>query len=112
MSIEKYSRIIAEQGGDINRRDAMGRTLLFQAVLDRDLKALQFLIKKGAYINISDGKGIFPLCLAFENRNVNDLSIIDSLISNGAGITTTISNFPLLHYASNIGDLRLVRLLL
>ena len=68
----------------INARDiSTGETALHQVTARRDLTWMQFLIYKGANVNLRDSKGVSPLVVAV---NTNFAEGVDLLVSKGAKI--------------------------
>lgn len=68
----------------VNARDiSTGESALHQVTARRDLTWMQFLIAKGANVNIRDFKGVTPLVVAVNN---NFAEGVDLLVSRGAKI--------------------------
>lgn len=68
----------------INARDiSTGESALHQVTARRDLTWMQFLIAKGANVNIRDFKGVTPLVVAV---NTNFAEGVDLLVGKGAKI--------------------------
>ena len=77
-------RFLTENKGDINARDALGRTPLFFSLGDEFLELLESMIKIGANINVKDYEGNTLLHKAV---NQNKLKTVSFLIKNNADIT-------------------------
>lgn len=68
----------------VNARDiTTGESALHQVTARRDLTWMQFLIAKGANVNLRDFKGVTPLVVAV---NTNFAEAVDLLVSKGAKI--------------------------
>jgi ankyrin repeat protein len=82
---EKVTAAIDEPGSTIiNTRDiTTGEGALHIVVARRDTAWLQFLIAKGANVNIRDNKGVTPLVLAVR---LNFLEGVELLIAKGARV--------------------------
>ena len=53
----KVVQLLAENGAELDIRDSKGRSPLFLACLDCDIKAVEMLLKKGARANDQDNEG-------------------------------------------------------
>ena len=118
------------QGLDINKRDASGVTAIHLAVLDGNVELLDFLISKGAEVNIAvksiRAKSRFhthlhkyaPLHIAanFHHSAIADSNSIEMaslLIAHGAVVNQeTDANESPLHIAVRKGNGRMVELLI
>jgi len=71
----------------INTRDVTsGEAALHIVTARRDLTWMQFLIAKGANVNIRDNRGVTPLVVA---ANLNFIEGVELLISSGARVDET-----------------------
>ena len=66
---------------DVNHRDELGATKLFEAVSDQSTKLVERLLKQGADPNIPENNGTTPL---MEAASGEDIAIIDLLLASGA----------------------------
>ena len=84
----RYREIVAlllEYGADINAKNAMGNTPLHLAV--RDKAVVELLIQNGADVNAKNGLNKTPLDYSMRGGTHSyNLSIIETLISAGAGL--------------------------
>lgn len=62
----------------INDRNKYGQTPVMEAVFDKDLKAVQELVKYGADISIKDNSGVTPLEFARINKYFNIIGVLRS----------------------------------
>ncbi len=74
-------RFLTENKGDINAKDALGRTPLFFSLGDESLELLESMIKIGANINVKDYEGN---TLLHEAVNQKKLKTVSFLIKNKA----------------------------
>ena len=109
---EKVTDALNEPGTQIvNTRDATtGESALHIVTARRDLMWMQFLVGKGANVNIRDNKGTTPLVMA---ANLGFLEGVDFLISMGARVDepNNTGETPLIS-AVHRRDVGLVRTLL
>ncbi|WP_413630309.1 ankyrin repeat domain-containing protein [Novosphingobium sp. KCTC 2891] len=109
---EKVTDALNEPGSQIvNTRDVTtGESALYIVTARRDLTWMQFLVGKGANVNIRDNKGTTPLVLA---ANLGFIEGVDFLISAGARIDepNNTGETPLIG-AVHRRDVALVRTLL
>lgn len=109
---EKVTEALNEPGTQIiNTRDVTtGHSALHIVVARRDLTWMQFLIGKGANVNIRDNKGMTPLVQACE---LGFIEGVDELIKSGARVedANNTGETPLIS-AVHRRDLALVRLLI
>ncbi len=73
----------------VNRKNVVGRTPIFFAASHGHADIVNYLISKGAKVNVTDNNGNSPLHSAATGR---DLTIIDILISRGARINSRNKN--------------------
>ena len=109
---DKVTSALDEPGTQIiNTRDVTtGQSALHVVVARRDLTWIQFLIAKGANVNIRDNKGMTPLVQACE---LGFIEGVDELIKSGARVedANNTGETPLIS-AVHRRDLTLVRLLI
>jgi uncharacterized protein len=109
---EKVTEALDEPGSTIvNTRDiTTGESALHIVVARRDLAWLQFLIAKGANVNIRDTKGVTPLVLAVR---LNFLEGVELLIAKGARVdeANSAGETPLITAVHN-KNVALLRILL
>lgn len=95
----------------VNTRDiTSGDTALHIVVARRDLPWLDFLIAKGAKVNVSNNRGVTPLVAA---TNLNWIEGVEVLIANGARVdeSNNSGETPLITAVHN-RNIPLIRLLL
>ncbi len=80
---EKKVQSLIDSGININRRDAKGRTLLFELSAKRRIESIKILIKNGIDINIEDNYGKTVLSEAVDKM---DGMMIRFLLNNGASV--------------------------
>lgn len=109
---EKVTEALNEPGSQIiNTKDfTTGQSALHIVVARRDLTWIQFLIAKGANVNVRDNKGMSPLVQACE---LGFIEGVDELIKSGARVedANNTGETPLIS-AVHRRDLALVRLLI
>jgi ankyrin repeat protein len=109
---EKVNDALNEPGSQIvNTRDiTSGQSALYIVTARRDLTWMQFLVGKGANVNIRDNRGTTPLVLAAQLGFVEG---VDFLISSGARVDEpdNTGETPLIG-AVHRKDASLVRILL
>lgn len=101
----------------INLRDGKGRTLVYHAVLENRLQAVQQLIALGANPYIADSKGVNPYALAQHNHEllfalriiITDADSIEKAFPakthrqiDSEALNTLVKEFSLLNIAGNI----------
>ena len=99
-------------GADISKKDGHKRTALHYASERGDLKVVEALLGKGAEIDVEDGDCCTPLMLAAEREHID---ILLCLINHGARADVYKKDRhkrTALHYASERGDLKVVKILL
>jgi ankyrin repeat protein len=74
---------LIDKGININRRDAKGRTLLFELSAKRRIESIKILIKNGIDVNVEDNYGKTVLS---EAVNKTDGMMIRFLLENGCSI--------------------------
>lgn len=74
------ARYLLKNGADINRKDFVGRTPIFQAV--GDYKTFKYLYDKGAKIDVVDDRGRNLLHWA-TGRSNKDKDVVNFLIEKG-----------------------------
>lgn len=80
---EKKIQQLIDSGVNINRRDAKGRTLLFELSAKRRIESIKILIKNGIDINAEDNYGKTVLSEAADKM---DGMMIRFLLENGASV--------------------------
>lgn len=102
--------ILLNAGANLNASTGFGRTALHQAVVDRNVPALELLLSQGANINQRDHTGRTPLHLAIDLRKEDIFKI---LLHNGADVNSRDYRWQSpLHSAVRQNCLSSVRLLL
>ncbi len=96
---------LLENGLDINHQNRHQKTLLYGAVEGRQLSTVQFLIQKGAQVNINYIEGHGPLKEAII-RKEEEIAVL--LIVAGANIhQTDLHGTTFLHWAASRGTLKI-----
>ncbi|WP_206732271.1 ankyrin repeat domain-containing protein [Halarcobacter mediterraneus] len=80
---EKKIQTFIDSGVNINRRDAKGRTLLFELAAKRRIESIKILIRNGIDINAEDNYGKTVLSEAADKM---DGMMIRFLLDNGASV--------------------------
>ena len=78
--------LIESDPSRINEKDEGGNSLLHIAVRKKDIKLVQYLVSKGADVNIRNNNNDTPLQIAVFFENVEILTL---LVSNGANLNVT-----------------------
>jgi ankyrin repeat protein len=78
---EELLQILIEAGADINMKDPEGNTPLHLAALRGNLKTAEYLVKKGAKVNVVSNKGNSALFLVLDNEEMFEI-----LVEYGADI--------------------------
>lgn len=108
---DKVTDALAEPGSTlINTRDiTTGETALHIVTKRRDLTWMNFLISKGANVNLRDAKGVTPLVVA---TNANFIEGVELLVSKGAGLneSNNAGETPLITavHNRNVGLMRIL----
>lgn len=95
----------------VNTRDiSSGDAALHIVTARRDLVWMQWMIAKGANVNVRNNKGVTPLVMA---TNLNFIEGVELLIANGARIdeTNNAGETPLITAVHN-GNMPMIRILL
>ncbi len=77
------TRLLIENGANLEAKDQLGRTALYIAFLENKFDLVKLLIDKGANINVVDTKGIPILHTAIRKNNIEMIKI---LLEKGADI--------------------------
>lgn len=80
---EKKIQSLIDSGVDINKKDAKGRTLLFELAAKRRIESIKILIKNGIDINAEDNYGKTVLSEAADKM---DGMMIRFLLDNGSSV--------------------------
>jgi len=80
---EKKVQSLIDSGININRRDAKGRTLLFELSAKRRIESIKILISNGIDINVEDNYGKTVLSEAVDKM---DGMMVRFLLGNGASV--------------------------
>lgn len=96
---DEVTRMLLARGADCNRVNALGWTMLLDAVSHRQRHACEVLLDAGAAVTIVNGAS--PLHTACE---VNDAHIVGLLLRHGADVDeTNTSGMTALYYAAGKG---------
>lgn len=113
--------LLLNEGADVSQTDMHGDSVLHLAVakcssetpilsISAENYIINLLINKGINVNLKNKRGITPLYMAIEKRN---LVIMNLLINRGAYLCTTDDNGDsLLHMAVNCGEEFMLNVLL
>ncbi len=108
-----YAKGIGEfiaQGGDVNERDSLNRTLLHWAAEAGDWEIIAALLEAKADLHLQDEQGDTPLFLALKHGHVD---IADQLIKKGASCDVqNRRGYSPLHLAAERGDMKMAALLM
>lgn len=106
---QKIAEILIENGADPNAKttNADKYSVLNWAIDVESLNLVEFLIKKGADVNLEAG-GVMPLMRAASSGN---RQMVKLLISYGADTSLRIGSFTALDYADHFGHDHLLDLL-
>jgi ankyrin repeat protein len=97
-------------GGNVNRKDADGRTPLMAAALNGHLAVVKLLIERGTEVNERDKSGYTVLRQALFSDKAN---VVKLLLDEGAsGNARDNYGEPVLHVAASLGNAAAVQLLL
>ncbi|MDR1786592.1 MAG: ankyrin repeat domain-containing protein [Spirochaetaceae bacterium] len=104
------ARYLAEQGGDINRRNATGETPIFRAAQSNDAQMVELLASLGADVNARDYLGNTPLhaCVRWSSHEAAEALIALHADLDAANL---VEKTPL-GEAARTGRTRLARMLL
>jgi len=83
--------LLAQPGNDVNKLTHDGRTYLFWAASKGNLPVMEYLLKKGAKVDLQDSHGYSPLTFAAVGGQANT-KVYDLLIANGANIKTDLNH--------------------
>ncbi|WP_162042533.1 ankyrin repeat domain-containing protein [Undibacterium sp. YM2] len=117
VAIETLAQLKArlDAGGDVNARDASGRSLLMQAADDNDIAKVRYLLQKGAQVDLmtpvdADGNGgRSALFAAIHNDGIE---IVKMLADAGADLSRPGNKvWTPAHYAAYKGALKSLRYL-
>ncbi|BBB62111.1 hypothetical protein UNDKW_3838 [Undibacterium sp. KW1] len=117
VAIETLAQLKArlDAGGDVNARDASGRSLLMQAADDNDIAKVRYLLQKGAQVDLmtpvdADGNGgRSALFAAIHNDGIE---IVQMLADAGADLSRPGNKvWTPAHYAAYKGALKSLRFL-
>jgi len=110
-NIEEFESLI-NKGYDLNKKDNLGRTILFDIIVKGNTSLVEMLCSANANINIQDNQGKTPLHFA---SIYNNAQIAEILIKSGAevNIKDSYGNNPLFNAVFNSkGSTDLIILLL
>ncbi|MFN8578407.1 MAG: ankyrin repeat domain-containing protein [Candidatus Sericytochromatia bacterium] len=100
----EVTELLLKYGADINiknytnkNNNLNGNTILIQAVRKRfDIKTINYILEKGADINLSNNNGETPLhtiCMRItKSTSKQDIEILETLLKYGADITAKTTN--------------------
>lgn len=107
----KIIRSCLNEKYDVNISNNDGKTPLMLAIEKHHMKAVKFLLEKGANIHIMDRKG--DTALQYNIRHYGDLEINKMLFNKGAYVNMSDHNGnTLLHISSDRCDTKLIEQLL
>lgn len=106
----EISQILVEHGAKIDHKGEYDRTALHIAAgYHRPLALVDYLLSKGADINVQDHFGITPLHMAIQNR---DFELVKHLIKRGANINIKAKDDTSLYFAVKARSYKITKLLL
>ena len=110
MDLRVASWLFRNLGSVINKRGDNGNTLLHEAASANDVVLIEFLIKKGADLEILNDNGYTPLKKAFMRGNMDAFKM---LLENGANPTAMdFAGWTLLHAAVCCNEYEAAQMLL
>ena len=110
----KEIKKLLNKGLDINQKDKYGCTLLHYACQNSDLEIIEYLLQKGANIEIKNSYfTCYPIFEAITSTNTsNPIKTIELLLQYNVDINKTDAfGNTLLHYAVDLGNIPLIKLL-
>ena len=108
--LDQASKLLIENGANINEQDDHGRTALMYAIKNDFYDIAGLLIERGANVNLREEWGITALHYAIFNK---ETELCRLLIAKGADVNTkTIIGASPLWYASRLGLDKLVKSLI
>ncbi|CAM3569333.1 ankyrin repeat domain-containing protein [Zobellia roscoffensis] len=78
-------KYLVEQGNDVNKKTHDSRTYIFWAAYSGNVEAMEYLIEKGAKLDVVDSHGYYPSAFASAGGQT-DPKIYELLIANGADL--------------------------
>lgn len=90
-STEVIKYLLAQPGNDVNKLTHDTRRYLHWAASRGNVEIMEFLIAKGAELDILDSHGVTPLSFAASSGQQNT-KVYDLLISKGVNVKTTVNN--------------------
>lgn len=90
-SNESIIYLLSLKGNEVNKITHDTRTYIFWAANKGNTEVMNFLIKKGAKVNVMDSHGFSPLNFAAANGQANT-KVYDILLSNGANLKKDINH--------------------
>lgn len=106
----EVTRVLLENGADVNAKNAEGNTPLFAAVHQQNAEVTAMLIGKGADVNAKNNYGYAPIRAASRNGNAEILKI---LIEGGGDVNVKDNQGSTpLHVAVDEGDAETVGILI
>lgn len=73
------ARLLIDAGADVNITNQNGQTVLHSFILTYDIPAIEYLLSRGAKVNVSDSEGMTPLLCAcyYAHYHVNQDGSVD-----------------------------------
>lgn len=95
----------------MDNKDKAGRTILMNAIIDKEYDKAKKLINNGADVNESDNQGFTALHFAVQN---NDYDMVEYLIQKGANVNVQdkYGNIPLGRAIKPYIDRKIIKILL
>ena len=109
-SLEEAGKLLAAELGLIHERDGVGETALHYLVIENQLGAVRFLLKRGADINIQDDFKSTPLAHAVQ---CGYKEMVEYLLSQGADVNliNETEDAPIHHAIFNNGSKIILKLI-
>lgn len=113
MTTSKFlAAVLLSKTGNVNRRDDQGTTPLFRAIKEQDYRMTRYFLRHGASLTARNLDGETPLHCAVKKGN---REIVKLLLKHGADLDVNSCyrhNWTPLNLAVNIGDCRMVSLMI
>lgn len=88
---ETITHLISQKGNDVNKLTHDGRTYVFWAAYNGNTELMQFLIDRGARMDMTDDHGLTPLNFAAGRGQMNT-KVYDICLANGANLQKDVNN--------------------
>lgn len=83
--------LLSQKGNDVNKLTHDGRTYLFWAASKGNVEVMEYLLKKGAKVDLQDSHGYTPLTFAATSGQINT-KVYDLCIQYGANLKKDLNH--------------------